>query len=72
MTAYTTDFQTIGEKIKAERDKRGWTRKTLAAKTLYTEHYTEAAIGNWENDKNKPSESAIRALEKAFGTKLRK
>ena len=68
MTTYNTDFKTIGEKIKAERDKRGWTRKTLAAKTLYSEN----AIWLWETDKHKPTEPAIRALEKAFGTKLRK
>ena len=68
MTAYTKDFKTIGEKIKAERDKRGWPRKILAAKTLFTEQ----AIFGWENDKYKPGEPAIRALEIAFDTKLRK
>jgi len=31
-----------------------------------------SAIQDWENDKYKPSERGIRALERAFGTKLRK
>ena len=58
---------TIGERITNLRHKKGWTRRVLAMMT----GYTEQTIIAWETDKNKPSERAIRALEKAFGQKLR-
>ena len=59
---------TIGERIKAKRLERGWPRRTLALMT----GFTEQTVLNWERGRYKPSERAIRALEKAFGEKLRK
>lgn len=59
---------TIGERIRAEREKRSWSRHVLCLKT----GYTERTITNWEKDVHKPSEAAIRSVETAFGTKLRK
>jgi len=59
---------TIGERIKAKRLERGWPRRTLALMT----GFTEQTVLNWEKGVYKPSERAIRALEKAFGERLRK
>lgn len=60
-------MNTIGQRILAARRARSWTRRVLALKT----GYTEQSIVNWETDQGKPSERAIRALEKAFKAKLR-
>ena len=59
---------TIGERITMIRHERKWTRRVLALMT----GFSEQSIINWETDKVKPSEPAIRALEKALGQKLRK
>lgn len=67
-------MQTIGERIKQEREKRSWSRRTLALKTksaIRPQGYTEQSIINWEKDLAKPTEKAIRALEKALSVKLR-
>jgi len=66
---------TIGDRIKALRLEREWTRRKLAFETrseVLPLGFSEHAIQDWENDKYKPSERGIRALERAFGTKLRK
>jgi len=62
------DSMTIGERIKFLRAERGWTRRTLSSLT----GFTEKAIADWEGGKYAPSERGIRALEKAFGERLRK
>ena len=59
---------TIGQRIKDERDNLGWTRKQLSIAS----GYTEQSIYMWETDSSKPSERAIRAVEQALKTKLRK
>jgi len=59
---------TIGQKIYRQRTARGWSRWDLHDKT----GYSEEAIRLWEIDKVKPSEPAIRSLERAFGEQLRK
>ena len=59
---------TIGSRIMRARNAKGWTRRTLSLLS----GYTEQSIVTWELDKQKPSERAIRALEKAFGEQLRK
>jgi len=58
----------IGERIKTLRAEREWTRRTLSSLT----GFTEQAIVDWEKGKYVPSERGIRALEKAFGERLRK
>jgi len=58
---------TIGDKIKEARYVRGWTRRTLSHLT----EFSEQSVINWETGVYKPSERAIRALEKAFNEKLR-
>ena len=63
------DFKTIGERIKSEREQRGWTQAQLAEKCG---GYVDQSVSNWECDRYAPNEPAIRALEKAFGIKLRK
>ena len=59
-------MKTIGEQIAEVRTALGWTRRKLAEKCTYT----EMSIWRWENGKRKPSERAIKTLEKAMGTKL--
>lgn len=59
---------TMGERITKLRQERKWPRRTVAVLT----GYSEQTVKNWENDVHKPSERAIRALEKAFGQQLRK
>jgi len=59
---------TTGERITALRKARKWPRRTVALMT----GYTEQTVINWEKGVYKPSERAIRALEKAFGQRLRK
>ena len=59
---------TIGERIAAFRKERRWTQRTLALLT----GYTGKTVIAWEKGMHKPSERAIRALEKAFGQQLRK
>ena len=61
-------MNTIGEKIYRHRMARKWPRRKLAEKIAYT----EASVFRWERGDYKPSERAIRALEKAFGEKLRR
>ena len=66
---------TIGDRIKALRLEREWTRKKLAFETrseMRPLGFSEQAIADWENGLYKPSERGIRALERAFGMKLRK
>ena len=65
---YNVDFKTIGQKIKAARERAGLTQEKLAAMI----RYSDQSISLWENDHVKPHERAIRDLEKAFGIKLRK
>ena len=67
MTTYIV-VKTIGQKIKAARERAGLTQEKLAAMI----RYSEQSISLWENDHVKPHERAIRDLEKAFGIKLRK
>jgi len=59
---------TIGQRIRETREGLKWPRRTLALKS----GYTEGSIYDWERGACKPSERAIRALEVAFGKKLRK
>ena len=59
---------TIGQKIKTEREKAGWSREGLAVRI----GYSYGSVVLWETDAHKPHERAIRSLEKAFGIKLRK
>jgi len=60
--------KTIGQKIKAARERAGLTQEKLAAMI----RYSEQSISLWENDHVKPLDRAIDDLEKAFGIKLRK
>lgn len=60
-------MKTIGQRIEAERLARKWTRRKLAAES----GYTEQTLYDWIHNRYKPSEKAIRAVEKAFGKKLR-
>jgi len=62
------DFKTIGERIKSEREQRGWSREGLAGRI----GYSYGAVVQWETDHHAPHDRAIRSLEKAFGIKLRK
>jgi len=59
---------TIGERIKELRYEKGWTRRKLAELS----GFTETSVFSWERGAYKPSERAIRALEKALAQKLRK
>lgn len=58
---------TTGQRIRAARKMKGWTIRALAIKTGYTEN----TIGEVERGAWAPSERLIRAIEKAFGEKLR-
>ena len=66
----------IGKRIRTLRLKRGWTLRTLAIKTGDPASglmgYTENTIGDVERGKYPPSERVLRAIEKAFGEKLRR
>ena len=65
----------IGVRIRALRQKRGWTLRTLAIKTgdpaSGLQGYTENTIGKIERGVYLPSERVLRAIKKAFGEKLR-
>lgn len=66
---------TIGQRIKAAREKRSWTQQELSwelARVAPPKGFSLSTIANWEQGRNKPSERAIWALEKALSTKLRK
>ena len=62
------DFKTIGERIKAAREQRGWSREGLAGRI----GYSYGAVVQWETDHHAPHDRAIRSLEQAFKMKLRK
>jgi len=63
-----SDSMTINERITALRKERKWPRITVARLV----GVSEQSIINWERGEYRPSERSIRALERAFGTKLRK
>ena len=62
------DFKTIGERIRSEREQRGWSQGGLGARI----GYTHQSVWNWEHDRYAPHDRAIRSLEQAFKMKLRK
>lgn len=66
---------TIGERIKYLRMEKGWTLRRLGYEMRNEDRpmgYSSQAILDWEKGAYAPSERAIRSLEKALGTKLRK
>ena len=67
-------MSTIGKRIKEMRKRHHWTQRVLALKLadVAPPGFAITTIGNWEQDRNKPSERAIWALERAFGEQLRK
>ena len=68
-------MSTIGDKIKAARKARSWTQAELSwelVRVAPPKGFSITTVGNWEQDRNKPSERAIWALERAFGEQLRK
>ena len=54
---------TMGERIKALRESRGWTQEQLADKV----GKSYSAVGLWEKDKNYPRMGVVEKLARAFG-----
>ena len=59
---------TIGQRIREAREAQHLTRRALSIKC----GYTDGSICDWEHDRCKPSERALRAVEQALGKKLRR
>ena len=58
---------TIGEKVRAAREAKGWTRRKLSIQTGYTEIW----LGRIENGQSQPSERCVKALERALRISLK-
>nr|MBO2504280.1 transcriptional regulator [Bacilli bacterium] len=54
---------TFSERLKNEREKRGWTQADLADKL----HVSRQSVSKWETGKNYPSIEVIIALSDLFG-----
>ena len=59
---------TIGQKIKAAREAKGWTQAKLAEEMGYDTYVT---ISRHENDVYKPSSRALMAYERVLGRILK-
>lgn len=55
--------QTLGAKLRAARDDKGWSRQELATKA----GVTDVVIGYWECDRRAPKYEHIKTLAKLFG-----
>ena len=53
----------FGDKLKKEREKRGWSQESLAEKI----HVSRQSVSKWETDKNYPSIEVIIDLSDLFG-----
>ena len=56
----------IGKKIRAERERRGWSRRELSTRSGYTEQW----LGRVEREEVDPSLPMMLALETVLGIKL--
>ena len=59
-------METIGDRIKLERKKCGYTQETLA-KTLY---FSDKAISSWENNRTKPDIKSLCVLSETLNTTI--
>ena len=64
--------KTIGQRIKAAREARGWTQAELAERLGYKTWVTISRLENGHHAYDKPSSRVLMALERALRTKLLK
>ncbi len=55
--------QTVGQRIRAMREKRGWTQAQLGEKA-YLDH---TAVSRIEHDRVRPTRRTLRDIAEAFG-----
>lgn len=60
---------TVGRRIRQERENRSWDQGELSARAFGNTGRT-SDISHWENDKREPSLRNLRALARAFSLRI--